>query len=225
MAVTINLQANALTTLAVVEDELGLASDAGVVDTRLNRYINAASDFLARECNRVFERNDAVVEHLRGFGGTELRPRTRLPILALTSVVVDGTAVDLADDVIVADDGESIIRRSGWPWTAAWAAGNTRRAAGSEYPDIVVTFKGGFVTRPQADVAPLAGAFTGQPVTLPGDLEDACIQLAVSRWRGRGNDVRVRSDAGQNQSRTFGGEPVPPEIEGVIAHYRRIANG
>lgn len=218
MPVTTTLQANALTNLAAVLDELDLVSDGGAVDSRLNRFINSASDFIERECGRTFRRADAIVETTPGYGLPWIKLK-RTPILTLTSITFLGNAYDVANLDVVDDGAGVVLRRVGFPWTAFGNNGISQRPVpGSEFRDLTVTYNAGYVTPKQVDDT------TFTPRTLPGDLEDACVQLAASRFRGRGTDIRLRSEGGQAQSRTFGGEPIPPEVDAIISHYARIPN-
>lgn len=221
MPVTTTLQANALTNLAAVLDELGQASDGGALDSRLNRYINVASDFIERECGRIFRRQDAIVENCPGNRLARLK-LTRRPILSLTAVVYLGTTYDLTDIAVVDADAGIILRRNGFPWTAAAEPYLSRRQVpGSEFPDVVVTYSGGYVTPKQVDDATFAPF---APRTLPSDLEDAAILLVTTRWRLKGVDPRARARSFEASGLTFGGEPVPPEIAAIIDHYRDVAS-
>lgn len=218
MPVTVTLQANALTNLATVLDELTLASDGGAVDSRLNRYINAASDFIERECGRSFSKALAIVENVQGFGLSTLK-LSHTPIVALTSIAYQGTTYGAADLAVVDAGAGLVMRRGGFPWTAEKDTElSRRRVPGREFPDIVATYDGGYVTPKQKDDN---AALTR---TLPSDLEDACVQLVTSRYQGRGVNVRERARRYEATGVTFGGEPVPPEIMAIIAKYARVAN-
>src|ERR1043165_5734849 len=123
MPVTVTLQANALTNLATVLDELSLASAGDPttsgdtkIDSRLNRYINAASDFIERECGRSFSKALAIVENVQGFGLATLK-LAHTPIVALTSIAYQGTTYGAADLVVVDAGAGLVIRRGGFPWT------------------------------------------------------------------------------------------------------------
>lgn len=206
------LASNALTTLATVLDELGLVSDSGgAQDMRFERYINAASAFCARFCDRTFERATGIVERAKGFGGTHLIV-SRTPIVTVTSIALDGDAFDT--DTYAVHDAEAgiLYRAAGWPNTAPRLPGITQPyAPGMEERSIVVTYDGGYVTPAQVGTR-----------TLPWDLEDVVVQMVTSRWRGRGNDIRIRQETHEAKSYTFGGVPIPPEQLAVLAHYARI---
>lgn len=230
MPVSVSLAANALTTLDRVLLELDLTSDGDKRDSLLHAYINSASSWLARTCGRTFHRQGggsgagaaAIVEKIAGMGTARLRV-ARPPIVGNpTTVKISGTALTITDDYTV-DDAELgwLYRSSGWPWSAKNAGGlDQGPLRGSESKDIEVTYNGGFVTRPQNAVG---GVFAGVAITLPDDLEDACIELVVSRWKRKGEDVRVRARSFESSGYTFGGTPVSPEVAAVVANYALIA--
>jgi hypothetical protein len=190
----------------------------------LRRYINSASDFLARECGRVFEREDGIVELSRGYGSTSLRLR-HAPIISIESIAND--AGDITDYTIEDAGTGFLFRRAGWIFSGLASGYAERPSIGSESPNLTITYTGGFITPKQVDDKTFlddADPPVSLPRTLPSDLEDACIQLVVSRYRTRGKDVRERSRAYEASGVTFGGEPIPPEIESLINHYRLLAN-
>lgn len=207
------LASNALTTLATVLDELGLSSDGGPVDARCERYINAASAMVAGHCSRTFERSASIVESVRGRGGPVLY--VGRPIRNITSITLYGSAI--TDYVVEDADAGRIFRAIGWPSTAA--ASDTimgEPELGTEDPSkIVVTYDGGYVTPAQESLPSL-------PRTLPFDLEDACVELAVARFRGRGQTKRAASEGYEAKSLTFGGTPIPLEILATLERYAFI---
>lgn len=209
------LSSDALTTVATVLDELDVADDGGAVRARVERYINLASAWAARICGRTFVYGAAVVERHRGMGTVRLH--LGRPIVSITSIVVDGTTLD-ADSYLVEDATAGVVfREAGFPWTAQAQPGPSYHLVpGSEEPSIVVTYAGGWVSP--------AHATNVLPRTLPYDLEDAVVELVVSRWRRRGQDVRVRSSGFESSSYTFGGEPVPPEVMAALGPYMRIGS-
>lgn len=218
------LNSNALCTLATALDELKLSSDSGAQDARVERYINAASSLIARICNRRFERADAITENLIG-RGTPFLFVERVPVLSITSVVLDGSTLAATDyelrEVSPGVDGK-LFRRSGWPAKGAAMVGPTfGELPGYEAENVVLTYSGGWVTAPQAATG---GAFDGETVTLPADLEDACVMLAATRWQSRGRDRSVSAQQNENAGYTFGGVPVPPEVMAILDGYRRWAS-
>jgi hypothetical protein len=214
------LPATALTSVSAVLDELDLVDDGGVVLARVERYIKAASRAVEMWTGRRFDRG-AVVETLPGYGTFRLRLR-RTPILEVDSVSIEGVVVPESSYII--DNGEdgtggALVRLDGpWPWSAR-VDGKLASAPlpGSEKPNIIVSYTGGWVTPAQATDA--------LPRTLPDDIEDAVIQMVSSRWRGRGRDGRMVSEAFTDSTYTWGGAPVPPGVAAVISYYSRMALG
>lgn len=218
------LPANALTTLATVFDELDgdVATDnGGPIDTRLERYIKAASALFRRECGRDFEFQAAIVEKAAGYGFTNVYAR-RSPIVALAQVKVDdavlsSTAYELRD---AGTERSKVFRSTGWTWSAGTRnEPTTPPVPGTERRYIELTYDGGYVT-PQQVV--LNNALVR---TLPDDIEDAVVSLVVSRWRRRGVDLRERQQSGQSSGVTFLGDPVAPEIVSVMQGYAHIVHG
>lgn len=215
------LGADALTTVAVLLDEVAAAANA-TTTARAERYIEAASAFAASVCNRSFARADVVDEQHRGMGTPFIFLR-RTPIVTVTEVTIDEAVADASTYRIEAVGGvpQALFRKIGWPSSAAFGTPvDFEPIAGTQGADIAVTYSGGWVTPQQA----ADGAFSGAPRTLPADLEDAVVQLATSRWRGKGVDVRVRSQGNEASAVTFGGEPVPPEVLAILRRYQRIAH-
>lgn len=215
------LATNALTTVAVMLDELGLTSDSGAQDARLERYINAASALIERYCDRLFYRSDAIVEEHPPGGWTTIRLR-RVPAITITTVTINDGEIGSDDyelrDVRPGVPGQ-LYRPAGWPWSASTMPGITGGpVAGTEKQTVEVTYDGGWVTPRQVADAEFATR------TLPHDLEDACVQLVTTRWKGRGRDRAIVAQGLENQSMTFGGIPIPIEILGVLDGYALIPN-
>lgn len=217
------LPANALTTLATVYDELtgDVATDnGGPIDLRLERYIRGASALVRQVCGRDFEFAQAVVEKAAGYGFTFLYAR-RFPIVTLTQVkvndgVLDASSYELRD---AGTERSKVYRAAGWYWSASTApTPEPLPVPGTEKRNIELTYDGGYVTPQQV----FLGTFPTR--TLPDDLEDAVVELVVSRWRGRGVDKRAVQESGQNKSITWGGLAVPPSVQAVIEAYAQIAH-
>jgi hypothetical protein len=208
------LQANALTTLAVVLEELELDADGGRRDNILRRIINTTSDLVASWCARQFHAQ-TITERRGGRGGTELVLRNR-PVRTVVSVTDDGDAVtdfELRD--IVPGMPGILYRAAGWPWVAAGVPGIIQPPMpGTEAERLVIVYEAGWVTPAQVE----AGTFTTR--TLPGAVEDAVVELVTSRWRRRGTDTRQSSESNTASTYTYGAEFLPPEAAAALAPYR-----
>ena len=188
------LDERALVTAAQVFDELDVEDDAGTHRARVERYITAASLTAARIIDRPLHYNPVVVERVAGSGGVRLL-LGRTPIVSIASVVIDGETADVADLIVESATAGIVYREAGWPWMPQLQPGPSYHPLpGSEEPAIVLTYAGGWVTPTQATVQ--------LPVTVPEDLADAVIELVTSRWRRRGNDLRVVSSNNTASSRT-----------------------
>ena len=214
------LDASALTTLAAALDELDLVSDGGAQDARLERYIAAASDFLARECRRTFYRADAIVEDLPAFGSAYILV-SRTPVLSVASITYRGSTIAASDYSVRDAEAGMIYRAAGWPWSASRFPSITwPPVPGSEAAVVRVTYSGGYVT--PAQVA------TFGTRTLPYDLEDACLAIVATRFSRRGRDLSVKSESLLSHSVAYAdgedGGMLPPIVRDVVARYARVHN-
>lgn len=214
-----SLDASALTTLQTALDELDLVSDGGAQDARLERYIAAASDFLARECRRTFYRGD-VVESLPAFGSAYLLV-SRTPIVSVSAITYSGSTIAASEYSVRDADAGMIYRAAGWPWSASSLPSITWPAVpGTEAAVVQVTYTGGYVT--PAQVATLGAR------TLPYDLEDACLAIVATRFARRGRDLSVKSEALLSHSVAYAdgeeGGMMPAIVRDVVAKYARVQN-
>lgn len=150
LSVTVAATSAALTDLTTVRDELGLTDTTS--DTKLTRYINAASKKISQYCNRVFV-TETVQETWRApanpSGGLaynlsdEPLHLSRWPVQSITSVVVDGAAPLVANtDYIFEPDTGNLYRLDANGRYAAWSFNYT----------LVVTYVAGYVDQ-EDDVA------------------------------------------------------------------------
>jgi len=210
------LDSRALVTAAQVFDEIDVEDDAGTLRARVERYITAASMTAARIIDRPLHYDPAVVERVAGSGGNRLL-LSRTPIVSIASVVIDGEAADVADIVVESRTAGILYREAGWPWAPQLQPGPSYHPLpGTEAPSIVVTYAGGWVTPTQ-----VAGPLT---LTVPEDLADAVLELVTSRWKRRGNDLRVTSSNNTASSYAFGGVSMPPEVLAVFESYQRMGS-
>ena len=175
------LKNGALTTLDALKAALQISATVTNDDDRLRRAINVATAQITKFCDRSFHRVDIVDERQP----TKAGPRivlNRAPLVTLTAASVgsaSGLGFALSTDLLQVEDSDAAIVfvRSVLPIFAQrrWGiAGDLQ--PGTEPPDLLITYSGGFVTPEQADIG---GAFVGQTVTLPDDLEQASIELAA----------------------------------------------
>ena len=201
------LAANALTTLAIVKTELGITG--ATEDTYLERMINAASDRIENYCSRAFFKETGKIENVAGFGGVYLLV-SKAPLLAITSITFDGNTVASADYEIHDADVGSIYRKGGWHWTTARLKDITQPPMpGHERKLYKVTYDGGYETPEQ-----------GGTRTLPFDLEDACVQMVASRFRGKGRDPNIKSEKLLSWSATYGASELPSSVTSILNRHR-----
>lgn len=174
-----------LTTLKAVKEELGIPEDEGSQDNYIERMITAASGAIARYCDRQFARR-TVMESVPG-RDTPTVYLSLTPIVDIESVEIGGVEVD-PGGYTVDHPNEGALRRFGgvWPWSGRMIRFiEAERVAGSEVPNITVTYTGGYILPGDDDR------------DLPYELELACI-MAVSDWvQGQGTPrdaVRLQAE-------------------------------
>lgn len=210
------LSANSLTTLNAVKDELRIAQSDATYDAILERYIQAVTAAFETICDRKFHHGADMAESVAGYGTTTI-VLSRTPVLAVASVVVDGSTVTATDYAIHGAEAGLLYKGSGWPWTASVAPSvNYYQVPGSEKRSIVVTYTGGYVTPTQA-TAQLAR-------TLPYDLEQLCIDGVVAKFRDRGINKAMTSRKLQGASATFerGAFGLPLDVIDGLKPWTRV---
>lgn len=221
------LTAIALTTVPELESELGVTPGTEV--RALERAIMAASAEVARVAGRALHRVAGAVDRVKGYGGARL-VLPRAPVVSIASIAEladDGTVSETYDATsyeLESAEAGIVYRAIGWPWTLTAASGvDGGGVAGSERASLRVTYTAGWITPWQADPAYPGGALGTRD--LPWDLEDAVIQAAVTRYRGRGRDAAVKSERLGEEAVTYadvsqGGSWLPPAAYRVAQAYR-----
>lgn len=192
-----------MTVLATVLAELGLTGTDASRDALLAALIKQASAAIVAYCRR-----ELASETVRDDFRTETERRCiealildRTPVTALGTVVENGVTLGGADTELDPATG-FLYRLDGQDCRIAWA-----------HAKITVAYTGGFVML----------------TTLPNDLERACIDLVKHRWFARARDPLVKSvsvDGVATEGYWVGGvgegAGLPPDVEALIAPYRRI---
>lgn len=154
------LRANALTTVAAVDAELGVTS-AGPQVTLLERYINAISQAVEQFLGRTLQQR-TLTEQLAGHGGRHILLAVT-PTAAVDEVRIDGQVVTATEYRLSEPNIGELFRDSGWPWTAPRIRTIARdQLAGEERESIEVDYAGGFFLPPSAKT--VQGITTGQPL-------------------------------------------------------------
>lgn len=217
------LSAHALTTVDAVKLELGLPTgvvhaDDGYFESRVNIY----SGLIERYCHRHFERSTIAAErHVAD--GQMMLALERSPLVTLTSISFDGTAVD-STTYEIADSEAGLVRMI---YDAYDTSNIARNVGGDPLPGTgrklyTVAYTGGYVL-PKDDGVGVPPAVRD----LPYELEEACVLAVVTAYRGRGRDralisERLLSWSGTYAEPTTGGSGLPPEVEAKLVLFRRI---
>ena len=213
------LASSALTTVATVLDELDLEGADRKVRARIERYITSASSLVAVILGngRTRQLHEAAVTVAVAGMGHPILILPHTPIVSVAEVLIDDEAVDADEYEIHNAEAGFLFRVDGtWPASMLIRGGTVgARAPGTERKNIEVTYTAGWKTPAQAGTQ-----------TLPTAIEDAVVELVVSRWRRRGKDLRVVGETlAGGSSYTYGGAAVPPEVMAALGPYVRIANG
>ena len=168
-----------LVALADVKSHLGVTSSGD--DAALQRFINAAVEFMKEYTGRSFARTE-VKEYIRGFGTSQLM-LSSTPIKSVTCVTVDGEAV--TDYDIRDKDAGFLYRSQGWDWTAGitWYY-QPRRYAGSEDAEFEVTYWGGYWLNT------FTGSKPSDAIAVPASLEMIFLDLVKFWYTSHKNNLQ-----------------------------------
>lgn len=196
----------ALTTLERVKLELGIPTGTTSSDEILQNKIDEASDDIEAALGFRLVRETAVETfwHEQYDSAPEKLVLDRTPVASITSVVVDGVAIDASTWRLDPNTGELFALCNGYP--SVWVFSQS----------IVVTYGGGYILPPASNR------------TLPKGIEGACVALVSSFWAARGRDPTLRSEEIPDLiSATYwvgavgeDGE-LPPDIVTKLAPFRR----
>lgn len=206
-----------------LKSDLGISGSAS--DSKLERRILAASELIESWCGRRF-RYQSVVENVKGEGWPSIAV-SRLPVVSITSIVLDGSTIPSTAYSLVDAEAGRIFRVDGWAWTAALiATASPERVTGTEERAFVVTYAGGYVLPNDSNQAPYAS-----PVMLPNAIVEACLQWATELHLAAGTrgdvvqeqvgDASIAYAANSIEERR-GGQP-SPAVTRLLAPYRVFA--
>jgi hypothetical protein len=212
-----------LTTRETVKRELSITTTDE--DEIISDLIVRASSAIARETRRVFG-VETVTETMDGTG-SRLLGLTRTPIVEVTEVTEDGTAI--TDWLIEDAEAGALYRPSGWGisgglrmWgTEAFASGYI--LPGYRDQRYSVTYRAGYLL--PSDVNPYI--LPADPQNLPGAVEQACVETVKAAYFARDSDAAVGlvkvgnlsvSYRDQGQSATAVGS-LPPSALGLLRNY------
>lgn len=190
-----------LAALPTIKRELEITG--GADDLFLQDLIAQASAAIEGWCNRVFAR-EGLAETFRLGRARPVLHLARWPVVAITSVVEDGTTLGSAEYESDPASGE-LWRLDGDDGRTGWYGGK-----------VVVAYQAGYA---------LPGAIDRD---LPDDLERACIETVKARWFARLRDPLAKSEQVQGVASTNYWVPndssddpgLPPAVIGLLARHR-----
>lgn len=219
----ITVDATALTTLASLKAVLGITGTTQ--DERLSLTINAASAAIENYCQTQFARATVTNERHPQAGSLRLVVK-RVPVLSVTGITADGTALDISELIVESSKGGILYRPGGFPRSGYdRSALANRPLVGSETPDLLVTYEAGYVTPAQSDET--GGDYDGDTVTLPAPLQMACVKLAASFYQDGNTAREVARESIDNTSIYYrpdgsDGEGIPSGLLPLLRAYRRV---
>lgn len=202
-----------------LKDEIGLASDSSQ-DAHLERLIEATSQNIIKYCSvPSFHYESARVDDVKGWG-TPLLHVPKRPLLSIGSVVYDpqGSPQTVSSDDYLLDNGNQgrIYRDGGWLWTVSEGSQiTTFPLPGTEESLYRVTYECGYKTRNQVDNLGESGS-----MTLPEEIEDACLILAASRYYRAYRDRTKSSERLGAWSASYSlSASMPPDVAMMLDEY------
>jgi len=220
------LATNALTNVATMEAVLGLAS--GSADARLQRVINQASAIAEAFAGRVFYRNTAISEKHPG-QNTPIIVLEQPPINSITSVTYLTQSAEDSSSYEIHDANVGEVYRVSGTWGGVDVLfGDASRTVYSGQGRMVWTFAydGGWYTPKQDDDS---GSVTR---TLPYDIEQAVIAIAVALYRAEGRDPTLTGERLMEAQQTYatamgssGGSWLEANVPSAAMILRRYKRG
>lgn len=213
------VKTTSLVLLTSALDWLGLTSDGGAQDARLEMLIDAASELIEEHCGRAFSRATVTDEEVATVNHMTDMLLARPPINsanvdAMTFKFLDDTITDVTNYSIDSAEAGIIRNDSGWQEVAAYRSGIAGDAQpGTEKKAYKVTYDGGFVTEVQA--AEVGGTYEGETVTLPGFVKLAALDTISVWWRSRGKNPNIKSQRIDDAAESYGDATVGDLPESV----------
>lgn len=201
-----------LTTAATAASVLGVS--AATAD--LPRLVTVASRAVARFLGYDVHQRTGVVETVASQGGPYLFLRAG-QVTALTEVLVNSAAADLAGIVIESVLMGRLRRKDGWPFTGSSSSGVSSTPLHAwDTGELRVTFNAGWVT-------PGQNALDATKVrALPEDIEQGCLEILTALYRRKGQDADITSRSLGDGSISWGAKRALPETAAAwLAPYRK----
>lgn len=178
-----------LTTLANAKQWLGITSPDS--DSLLERLISAASDYIQTWLNRDIALA-SYVSRRDGTGGTRLMLRN-YPVVAMSSVVVDGQSVPFSTDGI----------RPGYIFndTSVMLVGNGYRF-NRGYSNVLISYTAGFSS-------------------IPTEIEQAAIELISLRYKEK-DRIGIISKGLAGETISYTQKDFTDSIENALKNYKKV---
>ena len=185
------LNANALTTVATVKGAGYLNISVTTYDTWLEKQINIASQRIENYIGRKLYTRTITSEKYKGNNRSKLYLKN-YPVASVTSVIQQENTISSGDYELVSSDYSAYLYNElGW-WSNGITQGITKGIIDT-YEDIKVTYVAGYVLPP-----------AGTGITLPADIEEACIQSVIYAYNQIGSGGRTKqSEKLQSWSVTY----------------------
>jgi len=202
---------NALTTLDVIKDELGI-NDVNS-DDRLIRLINSASSYFINKVGREL-RYQEITEHLKGTN-SQYFILNNYPIVDVSKILFNGNELDRDSWELEVRDKNigHIYKDDGW-YNLITSYGLVGDATVSHRAyDITYTF--GYVL--PKDETPI------NPRTLPYDIEDCIIDMVLDKYtKLTRKSYGLKALKQGKKSYTFDNSSIKEEVDKVIDRYKSI---
>jgi hypothetical protein len=163
----------------------------------LNAMISRVSDLISGACNgRVFGR-ESLLEVFRSVRGLDALVLSRDPVATITSLVADGSTLVEGTDFEV-DFAAGLVYRLAGDARCSWRASK-----------VSIAYTAGWLL-PSQDGS-----------SLPGDVQQVCIDRVVRMRGGRGRDPNVRSEStdGVDSVSYFDQDKLSSQEEAALAPY------
>ena len=185
------LNANAITTVDTVKGVGYLNISVTTYDSWLEKQINIYSQRIENYLGRKIYTRTVTDEKYAGNGRSKLY-LNNYPVTSVTSVTQQDDTISSADyDLVSSDYAAYLYNEYGWAFNGITTG--ISRAVVDKYKDIKVTYVTGYVLPP-----------AGTGITLPADIEEACIQSVVYQYGQINNKGRVvTSEKLQSWSATY----------------------
>lgn len=228
---------NAITTVLTSATGVMLTSLANVkdaLDITDNKYDDTLTRFITRASNRIesYVGRSLAVQRYQTFLPAYGRKRLMLSHYPVRAVLrmFDGTDTGESTEYasteyhVNAEIG-SIERDEGWSWTLQTKSDVIPfPEPGQEHPQYLVEFSAGYILPLGKDSGSTWDGTTSTGPTLPGDIEDACIQLVRSQWHARKREEGLVSKKVGDISLTWESQTgeLPNSVLAMLAPYRSV---